>query len=105
MLSTIPQTVSEPEREGTTGTLGLQFELPSLGFAVFPNPTKDAITVQLPGTGGRCAVYDHHGALLLNKEVKTTSQIISLMTLAPAEYFVRLTWQGRSYRQTITHIP
>lgn len=66
-------------------------------FSVFPNPTKDAITIYSDGAGEmEITVYNNLGQTLLNEVLFETNSSISLGHLKEGMYFIHLSTPGRN---------
>ncbi|WP_242084275.1 choice-of-anchor V domain-containing protein [Aestuariivivens sediminis] len=78
-------------------TLGLD-EHNSLAFKVFPNPTRDNLTINLPNDifGGFAEIFDFSGKLVKTAEISSIVNELNLKDLSSGIYVLRLTSNGKS---------
>lgn len=73
-------------------------------FLIFPNPTKDNLTLALTGSnyGGDAVleVFNMQGSLLLSKVFNGNITTIDATKFAEGTYLVRLVAEGESYTKT-----
>ncbi len=75
----------------------------TLDFSIYPNPTTDLVTIQLPsGTEKATArLFDTSGRLIAQQEITTQNRQVSLSNLSRGVYFVRVSSDNRFGAQRI----
>lgn len=76
--------------------------LPGLEIKVFPNPTKEFITIQFSEyiEDTRYAIYDLRGKLIENRLINSADTEINLKSYASGQYILKLTNSSRQAIQT-----
>ncbi len=98
--SKIPAQSDGKDREGELKKLeqASALAVPSVDFAVFPNPNDGNFTVEIKGetTASVLEIYNHAGVLVdsVNSNINTVS--INRTNLHKGTYFVKLTLNGKS---------
>lgn len=78
-------------------------------FVAYPNPTNDALTLQLGKTGNvSYSIFSVEGKLLVNQTLNVVSEnqkeIIDISSLSNGQYFLQVTTDGISETKKITKI-
>jgi len=88
-----------------TSTTGVNYSEPSRPFLVFPNPTSDYFSLDIPAeirlTNAAMEMYDLYGRLMMSKkglEIQGTQDISSLTN---GIYIIELKENGRAFRSKL----
>jgi uncharacterized delta-60 repeat protein len=66
-------------------------------FKLYPNPTKDFITIEMNALdNAKLKIFDVNGQFILSKELKTTSNIINISQLASGIYMFQISNESGS---------
>jgi hypothetical protein len=70
---------------------------------LFPNPTANAVTVEMPigVTDGKVQIYDSFGKLVMEQEISGSSNVINTESLPSGLYSVRYTNGKKQYVNTL----
>ena len=106
-----PGEIFEPTCSYRHWCVGLD-EIPkdnSSSFSVYPNPSNDAVTLQLGKNGNvNYAIYSIEGKLILNKTLSSVSEnqneTIDISSLSNGQYILQVTTDGVSETKKITKI-
>lgn len=73
-------------------------EKTSLAFDIFPNPTRDYLTIKLPNEISEASVeiFDFSGKSVINAKVDRFDNKLNLNTLSAGMYIIRLTTEEKS---------
>jgi len=74
-----------------------------LAFEMYPNPTQDFLTIQLPNEvmTGSIEVIDYLGRTIKSKEISKIDNELNLTNVSPGVYFMRLNAEGKTGVQKI----
>lgn len=82
---------------GGGGNVGVG-EVNNNGLKIYPNPAKDALTIELADDIEEIEVYDIHGKMTLHRSIEAIkSTQISVSNLADGIYFVRIKAINKGY--------
>ena len=73
------------------------------GFALFPNPAKNQVTIEKPVNSGACEVriLSTNGRQVMTKMLTGTSMVLDLGGLPAGAYFIRITGNGTVWTEKI----
>ena len=77
-------------------TLGIA-EANLLSFEIFPNPSQDFLTIQLPNeiTNGSLEIFDYLGRSVKSKKINTIDNKMNISNLNQGIYFVKVNSEGK----------
>lgn len=81
---------------GSPADLSPVREVAASDFRIYPNPVRDALTVEIadPMSVNACSVYDAFGRLAFSQPISGTTARLSVSSLSPGIYFLRLLGDG-----------
>ncbi|MFM1932419.1 MAG: hypothetical protein RL226_1722 [Bacteroidota bacterium] len=83
--------------------IGVEEILEVYGFAAFPNPAKDVITISLKEKGAaNVRLFDMAGKLVLNQTIQTTGAQLQVNAFEPGVYLIQVEQNGGVQAQRLT---